>query len=140
AEEVDAMKSTFRSTLEDELKAAEGFKPNKADWLDGRWAGVGFAADDERRGNTGVPLETLREIGKRMTTLPNDFAAHKTIAKLFERRQEMIAKGEGIDWSMAEALAFGTLINEGFPVRLSGQDCERGTFSQRHSVIIDQNT
>jgi 2-oxoglutarate dehydrogenase E1 component len=140
AEDVDTMKSTFRSQLEEELKAAEAFKPNKADWLDGRWSGVGFAEGDERRGNTGVPLETLKEIGKRITTLPSDFAAHKTIVKLFERRHEMIAKGEGIDWSMAEALAFGALINEGFPVRLSGQDCERGTFSQRHSVIIDQNT
>ena len=140
AEDVDTMKSTFRSQLEEELKAAESFKPNKADWLDGRWSGVGFAEGDERRGNTGVPLETLKEIGKRITILPSDFTAHKTIVKLFERRHEMIAKGEGIDWSMAEALAFGTLINEGFPVRLSGQDCERGTFSQRHSVIIDQNT
>ena len=140
AEEADTMKGEFRAQLEVELKAAEAFKPNKADWLDGRWSGVGFAEGDERRGNTGVPLDKLREIGKRIATLPSDFAAHKTIVKLFERRHEMIAKGEGLDWSMAELMAFGTLINEGFPVRLSGQDCERGTFSQRHSVIIDQNT
>jgi 2-oxoglutarate dehydrogenase E1 component len=140
AEGVEDLKNEFRTFLEGELSAAESYKPNKADWLDGRWAGVGFAVGDERRGNTGVPMEMLREVGKRITTLPPDFNAHKTVAKLLERRREMIIKGEGIDWAMAEHLAFGTLISEGFPVRLSGQDCERGTFSQRHSVLIDQET
>jgi 2-oxoglutarate dehydrogenase E1 component len=140
AEEVDGMKGEFRSFLENELAAAESYMPNKADWLDGRWSGVGHADDDERRGNTGVSMETLREVGKRLTVMPSDFTSHKTIARLLERRREMISKGEGIDWAMAEHLAFGTLVTEGFPVRLSGQDCERGTFSQRHSVLIDQET
>ena len=140
AEGVEATRGKFRAFLDAELAAAESFKPNKADWLDGRWSGVGLADDDERRGNTGVPLETLRMIGKNLTTIPADFRAHKTIVKLLERRREMVAKGEGIDWAMAEHLAFGTLVTEGFPVRLSGQDCERGTFSQRHSVLIDQDT
>ena len=140
SEDVDTMKSDFRSFLEEELAAAEAFKPNKADWLDGRWSGVGLADGDERRGNTGVSLETLREVGKRLTIVPADFNAHKTIVRLLERRREMIAKGEGIDWAMAEHLAFATLVTEGFPVRLSGQDCERGTFSQRHSVLIDQES
>ena len=140
ADDLDGMKSKFRSYLEDEMKAAEAYKPNKADWLDGRWSGVGFAVGEARRGNTGVSLEQLRELGKRLTTLPGDFQAHKTIGKLLEKRREMVNTGEGIDWAMAEHLAFGSLISEGFPVRLSGQDCERGTFSQRHSVIIDQET
>jgi 2-oxoglutarate dehydrogenase E1 component len=140
ADEFDQMKLTFRSTLEEELKAADGYKPNKADWLDGRWSKMGFADDEARRGNTGVAIEKLTEIGKRITTLPSDFDAHKTIVKLFERRREMITSGHGLDWSMAEHLAFGTLCAEGFPVRLSGQDCERGTFSQRHSVLVDQET
>ncbi|WP_334150567.1 2-oxoglutarate dehydrogenase E1 component [Hyphomicrobium sp.] len=140
AEGVEATRGKFRAFLDAELAAAESFKPNKADWLDGRWSGVGLADDDERRGNTGVPLETLRMIGKNLTTIPADFRAHKTIVKLLERRREMVAKGEGLDWAMAEHLAFGTLVTEGFPVRLSGQDCERGTFSQRHSVLIDQDT
>jgi 2-oxoglutarate dehydrogenase E1 component len=137
---VEEMKGEFRSFLEGELAAAESYKPNKADWLDGRWSGVSLAADDERRGNTGVSLDTLREIGRDLTTIPSDFHAHKTIVKLLERRREMVGKGEGIDWAMAEHLAFGTLVSEGFPVRLSGQDCERGTFSQRHAVLIDQET
>ncbi|MBN8913021.1 MAG: 2-oxoglutarate dehydrogenase E1 component [Rhizobiales bacterium] len=140
ADDVETMKGEFRSFLDEELAAAESFKPNKADWLDGRWSGVGFADGDERRGNTGVSLETLREIGRNITSIPADFQAHKTIVRLLERRREMVVKGEGIDWAMAEHLAFGTLVTEGFPVRLSGQDCERGTFSQRHSVLIDQET
>ena len=139
-EEIDQMKSSFRAHLEAELHTAESFRPNKADWLDGRWSGVGFAEDEERRGNTGVALETIREIGRRITTLPTDFNAHKTIVKLLERRREMIASGQGLDWAMAEQLAIGALIKEGYPVRLSGQDCERGTFSQRHAILIDQET
>jgi 2-oxoglutarate dehydrogenase E1 component len=140
AEDVEEMKTAFRNSLETELKAAEGYKPNKADWLDGRWSKMGHAQDDERRGNTGVALESLREIGRRITTIPGDFNAHKTIAKLLERRREMVASGEGIDWAMGEHLAFGTLVSEGHAVRLSGQDCERGTFSQRHAVLIDQES
>ncbi len=139
ADDVEGMKGEFRAFLEDELAAAEAYKPNKADWLDGRWSGVGLA-DEDVRGNTGVPLETLREVGRRITTVPSDFTAHKTLVRLLDRRREMISKGEGIDWAMAEHLAFGTLVTEGFPVRLSGQDCERGTFSQRHAVLIDQET
>ncbi len=138
AEGVDEMKQAFRTRLEEEVAAAESYKPNKADWLDGRWSGVSLAEGEERRGNTGVSLETLREIGRRITTLPSDFAAHKTIVRLFERRREMIASGAGLDWATGESLAFGTLVSDGFPVRLSGQDCERGTFSQRHAVLIDQ--
>jgi 2-oxoglutarate dehydrogenase E1 component len=140
AEEAEKMQGTFRAELEEELTAAEVYKPNKADWLDGRWSRVGFAEGEERRGNTGVPLDRLREIGKRLTTLPTDFESHKTIVKLFARRREMIAQGKGIDWAMAEHLAFGTLVSEGKPLRLSGQDCERGTFSQRHAVIVDQQS
>ena len=140
SDEVDAMKSDFRARLEDEFKAAEGYRPNKADWLDGRWVGFGLAEDEARRGNTGVEIEVLKDIGRRITTLPNDFNAHKTVVKLLERRRETIERGDGIDWAMAEHLAFATLVTEGFPIRLSGQDCERGTFSQRHAVLIDQES
>src|SRR6185312_3993904 len=82
----------------------------------------------------------LKEIGRRLTTIPQDFAAHRTIQRLLQRRREMVETGDGLDWSMAEHLALGSLLKEGFPVRLSGQDSERGTFSQRHSVLIDQET
>ncbi len=139
-DEVEEMRAGFRARLDEELKAADTFRPNKADWLDGRWAGLGHTWDQERRGNTGVEIEVLKEIGRRITTVPADFNTHRTVRRLLDRRREMIESGEGIDWAMAEQLAFGTLLKERFPVRLSGQDVERGTFSQRHSVLIDQET
>jgi 2-oxoglutarate dehydrogenase E1 component len=139
-DDAEKMRAGFRAHLDQEMAAADGYKPNKADWLDGRWAGIGQAVDDERRGNTGVAIELLKRIGERICTLPTDFHAHKTILKLMERRREIIETGDGLDWALAEHLAFATLVKEGVPVRLSGQDCERGTFSQRHAVLIDQDT
>ena len=87
---------------------------------------------------TGVDLERLKEIGRKLTTIPKSFTPHKTIARIMADRRKMIEEGSGIDWATAELLAFGTLLTEGFRVRLSGQDSERGTFSQRHSVLMDQ--
>ena len=139
-EESQRMQTAIRARLEEEFETADGYRPNKADWLDGRWAGLGFAEDEERRGETGVDIERLRIIGRRITSIPPDFNAHKVVRRLLDRRREMVDTGTGIDWSMAEHLAFGSLVNEGYPVRLSGQDSERGTFSQRHSVLIDQDT
>ncbi len=140
AAEYDGMQAEFRARLDIEFKASEGYKPNKADWLDGRWAGFGQEDDEARRGNTGVSIDVLKEVGRRITSIPNDFNPHKTIQRLLERRRETIETGEGIDWAMAEHLAFGTLVREKFTVRLSGQDVERGTFSQRHSVLVDQES
>jgi len=136
----EQMKTSFRAHLDSEFATADSYKPNKADWLDGRWSGMGFADDDERRGVTGVEIERLKLIGRRITSIPQDFNAHKAVRRLLDRRRQMVDTGEGIDWSMGEALSFGALLTEGFPVRLSGQDSERGTFSQRHSVLIDQET
>ena len=138
--DVAGMQAGYRAHLDTELGASEGYKPNKADWLDGRWSTVGKDEDEERRGNTGVAVDVLRDVGRRITAIPNDFNAHKTITRLIERRREMIETGTGIDWAMAEHLAFGTLVRDKFHVRLSGQDSERGTFSQRHSVLTDQET
>ncbi|MFN3745525.1 MAG: 2-oxoglutarate dehydrogenase E1 component [Hyphomicrobiaceae bacterium] len=140
AEDEARLRQENRARLDEEFAAAESYKPNKADWLDGRWADIGFAEDEARRGNTGVDLDVLRDVGRRITRIPQDFNAHRTIQRLLDRRREMVESGEGIDWAMAEHLAFGTLLKEGFPVRLSGQDVERGTFSQRHSVLIDQES
>ncbi len=140
AQDVEDMQARFRAHLDAELAGADSYRPNKADWLDGRWSDIGFAEDDARRGETAVPIETLKEVGRRITAIPQDFNAHKTVQRLLQRRREMVETGVGLDWSMAESLAFATLLNEGFPVRLSGQDTERGTFSQRHSVLVDQET
>jgi len=141
-DDVEKMKAGWRAHLESEFEIASGYKPNKADWLDGRWSGLKSAGEveDPRRGNTGVAAEELREIGKKITSVPQGFAVHKTIQRFLDNRAKAIETGEGIDWSTAEALAFCTLLKEGHRVRLSGQDSERGTFSQRHSVLFDQNT
>jgi 2-oxoglutarate dehydrogenase E1 component len=141
-DEVTQMKAAWRAKLDAEFEIAGGYKPNKADWLDGRWSGLKVAGEveDPRRGNTGVALTELREIGKKITAVPEGFVVHKTIQRFLDNRAKAIETGEGIDWSTAEALAFCSLVKEGHPVRLSGQDSERGTFSQRHSVLFDQNT
>ena len=139
-EESQRMQTSFRAHLEEEFATADNFRPNKADWLDGRWAGMGFADDDARRGETGVNLERLQTIGRRITSIPPDFNAHKVVRRCSSAAARWSTSGEGIDWSMAEHLSIGSLLAEGFPVRLSGQDSERGTFSQRHAVLIDQET
>ncbi|MFL6797127.1 MAG: 2-oxoglutarate dehydrogenase E1 component [Xanthobacteraceae bacterium] len=139
-DEVERMRADWRGHLDAELEATQGYKPNSADWLDGRWAEIRAArdADDPRRGVTGVPIAQLKEIGERITTVPEGFHVHRTIARFLEQRRKALDTGAGVDWASAEALAFCSLLREGHPVRLSGQDSERGTFSQRHSVLIDQ--
>ena len=141
--EIDKMRADWVSRLEAEFEAGQSYKPNKADWLDGKWQGLKAVSenrDDPRRGQTGVEMDKLKEIGRAITKIPVGLNVHKTIQRFMEGRAKMVETGEGIDWAMAEAMAFGTLLDEGNPVRLSGQDCERGTFSQRHSVLIDQQT
>jgi 2-oxoglutarate dehydrogenase E1 component len=139
-EDIDKMKADWRAHLESEWELGQSYKPNKADWLDGAWSGLRIAdnQDEQRRGKTAMPLKTLKEIGRKLTEVPQDFEVHKTIGRFLETRRKMIDSGEGIDWSTAEALSFGSILMEGNPIRLSGQDSERGTFSQRHSVLYDQ--
>lgn len=138
--EVDKAKADWRARLDAELEAGSGYKPNKADWLDGKWAGFksADAEEDARRGVTGVDLTVLKDIGRKITKVPDGFRAHRTIQRFLENRAKAIDSGVGIDWATGEGLAFCTLLQEGHHVRLSGQDSERGTFSQRHSVLIDQ--
>jgi 2-oxoglutarate dehydrogenase E1 component len=133
----------FIAMLEDEFEAAKSYLPNKADWFEGRWSGLGKpdTPETERRNvSTAVEEARLRTIGEKLTTVPSDLAIHKTLARILEAKRTMFQSGEGFDWATAEALAFGSLIDEDFGVRLSGQDSGRGTFSQRHSVWIDQKT
>jgi 2-oxoglutarate dehydrogenase E1 component len=136
--DVERMQADFRALLEEEFAAGDTYRPNRADWLDGRWSGIGHAEEGARRGLTGVDLDTLKQVGRKLTTIPKSFTPHKTVARIIAGRRKMIEDGSGIDWATAESLALGNLLTEGFRVRLSGQDSERGTFSQRHSVLMDQ--
>ncbi|MBX7248449.1 MAG: 2-oxoglutarate dehydrogenase E1 component [Caulobacteraceae bacterium] len=138
--DADRMVSDFEAYLDAEMEAGKTFAAEKADWLDGAWTGMGLPDGDERKGETGVPEALLREIGTKLTTVPDGVDAHKTLRRVMEGRRAAIDSGRDIDWATAESLAFGSLLYEGFPVRLSGQDSVRGTFSQRHSGVIDQTT
>ncbi|HWT30530.1 MAG TPA: 2-oxoglutarate dehydrogenase E1 component [Propylenella sp.] len=141
-EEVETAKQSWRRHLEQEFEIGDGYRPNKADWLDGAWSGLTTpqAGDERRVSATGVPLDRLKGIGRQLTIVPDDLQVHRTIKRLLDNRRKMVESGAGIDWAMAEALAFASLLKEGYKVRLSGQDVERGTFSQRHSVLFDQET
>ena len=137
-EEADGMVEKFLAYLDGQFEAAKSYKPNKADWLEGAWTGLAVASGDDRRGETAVSMELLREVGTALTTVPEGFNLNRKIARQLETKRRSIETGEGVDWATAEALAFGTLCTEGTHVRFSGQDSGRGTFSQRHAVLVDQ--
>ncbi|MGR3442935.1 MAG: 2-oxoglutarate dehydrogenase E1 component [Thalassococcus profundi] len=139
--EIEDMKASFQAKLGDEFEAGKTYRPNKADWLDGRWSHLDRQKQGKyQRGKTSIKPETMAEIGSALTTAPDGFPLHKTVGRLLEARAKMFETGEGFDWATAEALAFGSLLTEGYPVRLAGQDSTRGTFSQRHSGLINQET
>ncbi|MFN3644482.1 MAG: 2-oxoglutarate dehydrogenase E1 component [Gemmobacter sp.] len=138
--EIEDMKAAFQARLNEEFEAGKEFKPNKADWLDGRWSGLGREREEYQPGNTAISAETMAEVGAALTRVPPGFDLHKTVGRLLEAKAKMFETGTGFDWATAEALAFGSLAVEGIPVRLAGQDSTRGTFSQRHSAFIDQST
>jgi 2-oxoglutarate dehydrogenase E1 component len=136
-----AMLDDFTKTLEDANSAAKSYKPNKADWLEGHWAG--FTPVDQQEVElteepTAVPTGTLKQIGGAISHVPNDFNLNPKITRQLEAKQLAIETGRGVDWATGEALAFGSLLLEGSRIRLSGEDTQRGTFSQRHAVLIDQ--
>ncbi|MCI2400666.1 2-oxoglutarate dehydrogenase E1 component [Aliiroseovarius subalbicans] len=138
--EIDDMKTAFQAHLNEEFEAGKDYKPNKADWLDGRWSHLDRQGEDYQRGETAIPTETFAQIGNALARAPEGFPLHKTVGRLLDAKRAMFDSGEGFDWATGEALAFGSLLTEGFPVRLSGQDATRGTFSQRHSGFINQET
>jgi 2-oxoglutarate dehydrogenase E1 component len=139
--EIEDMKAAFQARLNEEFEAGKAFLPNKADWLDGRWKNLATKdLNTYQRGETWIKPETLAEVGAALTRVPDGFDMHKTVLRQLDAKKEMFATGKGFDWATAEALAFGSLQTEGFAVRLSGQDCTRGTFSQRHSGWVDQTT
>jgi 2-oxoglutarate dehydrogenase E1 component len=136
-----AMLDDFTKTLEDANAAAKSYKPNKADWLEGHWAGFHPVDQQElelTEEPTAVATETLRQIGAALAHVPDGFNLNPKIARQLEAKQQAIDTGEGIDWATGEALGYGSLLLEGTRIRLSGEDTQRGTFSQRHAVLIDQ--
>ena len=141
AAEVAALDAELRQKLDKALEAATNYKPNKADWLEGKWTGFTVApGEEDRKGVTAVELEQLKTVGHALSEPPKNFDLNRKITRQLLEKRKTIDTGENIDWATGEALAWGTLLAEGTPVRLSGQDSGRGTFSQRHSVLVDQTT
>mgnify|MGYP001491440947 CR=1 FL=1 len=136
--EFDSMKKEFRNLLDEQFKTAKNYKP-KLEWYEGVWSRFKPEKGKDKRGVTGVSIDKIKKIGEKITSIPNNFFVHPTIRKIFDKKKKMFQTGKNFDWSTAEQLAFATLLEEGYPVRLSGQDSGRGTFSQRHSVLRDQN-
>ncbi|MGA0613576.1 2-oxoglutarate dehydrogenase E1 component [Paracoccus sp. KR1-242] len=138
--EIEEMKAAFQSHLNAEFEVGRNFKPNKADWLDGKWSGLEIEGAEYNAGQTGIAPDTMAQIGTALTRVPEGFELHKTVGRLLESKKQMFETGDGFDWATGEALAISSLLVEGHPVRLAGQDSTRGTFSQRHSAFIDQVT
>ncbi len=138
--EVAGWVSEFDAFLDAEFEAGKTYHADKADWLDGKWSGLALPEGEERRGDTAVPAQKLRDLGLKFTSLPENIDVHRTVRRVIEARHAAIESGENIDWATGEHLAFASLLDQGYPVRLSGQDSVRGTFVQRHCDIIDQTT
>jgi len=138
--EAKALADEYNQLLEDAFNGAKAYKVNKADWLEGHWSGLHQATEEEEQeeGKTAATLEQLKLVGAAISRPPENFDTNPKILRQLEAKKQMIETGEGIDWATGEALAFGTLLLDGHRVRLSGEDCQRGTFSQRHAVLIDQ--
>ncbi|GAQ84781.1 2-oxoglutarate dehydrogenase E1 component [Klebsormidium nitens] len=154
-EVVDAWTAEFTSAFESEYAAAAAYIPAPQEWLASNWQGDALGGAGESRSvvPTGLPLETLKQVGLAISEPPPDFDLHPDVARLLAARRRMVESERGVDWATAEALAFGSLLvhpnaalgqtaatNPAHHVRLSGQDCERGTFNQRHAVLYDQTT
>ena len=140
---IDATTKDYLAHLDEQFQSATSYLPNKADWFEGRWAGLGRPDEPvlgRRNIQTAIDEAQVKRLGQVLTTVPQDFTIHKTLQRVLDAKKEMFASGEGFDWATAEALAFGSLVAEGHAVRLSGQDSGRGTFSQRHAVWVDQQT
>jgi 2-oxoglutarate dehydrogenase E1 component len=137
------LRSEFEALLEGEFEAGKSYKPNEADWFGGRWSGLHKPADPEtarRNIETAIDRKLFDSLGRTLTTVPADLPIHKTLGRVIDAKRAMFESGEGFDWATAEALAFGSLVTEGYGVRLSGQDSGRGTFSQRHAIWLCQET
>ncbi|MFL5901110.1 MAG: 2-oxoglutarate dehydrogenase E1 component, partial [Solirubrobacterales bacterium] len=140
---IDKTSNDYVAHLEEEFQAGSAYLPNKADWFEGRWAGLGRPDEPvlgRRNTSTAVNDEEMRYLADILTRVPEGFRIHKTLQRILDAKKSMFDSGDGFDWATAEALAFGSLLAEGNGVRLSGQDSGRGTFSQRHAMWVDQQT
>ena len=142
ADDVQTHRREFADHLETQFVRAQNYKPNKADWFAGRWSGLHLPrkeANTRRNVHSGIGEDAFDAIARALITIPDSVTVHKTLRRVIKARSSMFASGENFDWATAEALAFGSLVSQGYDVRLSGQDSGRGTFSQRHAVWVDQN-
>ena len=131
ADDVAKLDAALREKLDKALEAASTFKPNKADWLEGRWAGLTIApGEEDRKGHTAIDAALYQKVGHAISEPPKNFDLNRKIARQLQDKRKTIDTGKDIDWATGEALAFGSLLAEGTPVRLSGQDSGRGTFSR----------
>ena len=138
--EVDSLLKDWSDKLERDLEVGKNYKPNKADWLEGSWRGLESKGKIKPKTETGISKSKLKELAEKITTVPKEFNINRKVMRVLERRKKSMLEDTGIDWAYAEALSFAALLNEGISVRLSGQDSGRGTFSQRHAILIDQET
>jgi 2-oxoglutarate dehydrogenase E1 component len=139
-EEFQNEKDNFKKFLDTEFEISKSYIPNQIDWFTGSWSKFTTEIGSDRRGVTGVDLDLIHKAGEKICNLPANLNSHSTIKRLFEAKKKMFETGKGFDWATAESLAFGTLLLEGYPVRFVGQDSSRGTFSQRHAGVLDQDT
>lgn len=133
------MKTKIKSELELAYEQSKSHKFTLEEWKNEEWEGIKESSKYGKLKDTGISVDAIKDIGEKITTLPEDWDFHPQVKKIFEARRKSIQEGKGIDWGTAEALAFASLIQEGFHVRVSGQDVERGTFSHRHAVVFHQN-
>ena len=138
-EQINTKKSNFKKYLEREFNSSKNYKSDLK-WYSGTWSRFKPELGKDKRGVSGVEKKLIIEIGKKITSIPENFIVHKTLKKIFEKKYKIFTENQKVDWSTAESLAFGSLLVEGFSVRLSGQDSGRGTFSQRHSVLRNQDS
>lgn len=137
-DEYASMRATFKSHLDKEFELSQEYKPKKADWLEGNWSKFNVANKERSEPKTGIEIKKIRKIGLKLCEYPKDFNINPKIARQLDARREMMESGKNLDWAAGEALAFSTLLSEGHPVRITGQDAKRGTFSHRHAVLFDQ--
>ncbi|KAJ1871292.1 hypothetical protein LPJ55_003987 [Coemansia sp. RSA 990] len=138
--DAEQTRASFAKYLEAELAASKDYTP-QADHLKGKWSGLVMSTQAVSQLDTGVAKQVLREVGEKSVLVDQAFKVHPRLAKHhIQPRLKHLAEGTSIDWATAESLAFGSLLKEGYNIRLCGQDVGRGTFSQRHAMFVCQET